>query len=674
VNSSPSSVRNNRTPHAPASPLASFRMGNIRALALVAVLAVDSRVAVDAAACFPAWRNGAYQLGDTVSHTATTTTIEVTDVVCVGTGGGCVNGVGKKTTTTKTLESYNYECKAAVWCSQVGFEPDGIFEGSAWTREAGACTGAAGTAVGATPDNWARGGCPPAFAAGSDYEEFDVVSVKRSTYTEVFECKASPNSLFCGMAGYEPGTSIYWEQAWTSMNACTGSLSPTSAPAYVTMDDAGGCPGAFDGGVVYDEGDKVSKDGLVFQCKSYPFSRHCSQPGYEPQTEAGTDYWMTAWTVTGYCTGTISPTSSPSFDQLVSVGGCPDVWGAKAYEEGDRVASADGLVYECKPYPQMAHCGQAGYQPGGTTGHPDAWKAAWTLKGFCDGSIGPTSSPSFDELKSVGACSEDWSSGGNVKYEEGDMVSVNVSTTPLRKVSFRCKAWPFSGHCGQYSPTQFGGDQGWAFVGGCDGSIGPTASPSFDQLADGGACPDDWSSSKTDYMPGDLVSYTVSTLPSRKLLYECRTWPNSQYCNQGSGFQPGTTYGNMAWTAKGSCEGSFAPTASPVDYAGTCEYQECRMTTSTESCVCGSANCSGCNGSTGNGTKEVKTDVCTTEKVDHWTNSMNYFTNDVIRVSTARFKCKEWPSYFWCRLEAYKPDTNPSGFWTHAWTPDGVCA
>merc|ERR1719148_424662 len=112
-----------------------------------------------------------------------------------------------------------------------------------------------------------------------------------------------------------------------------------------------------------------------------------------------------------------------------------------------------------------------------------------------------------------------------------------------------------SGHCGQYSPTQHGGDQGWALAGSCDGSIGPTSSPSFDVLAvDAGGCPEEWSSSTTDYEAGDVVSYAVSAAPARTIVYECKAWPMSGYCNQ-RGFGPGDRYGGTAWTPAGACEG-----------------------------------------------------------------------------------------------------------------------
>ena len=57
-----------------------------------------------------------------------------------------------------------------------------------------------------------------------------------------------------------------------------------------------------------------------------------------------------------------------------------------------------------------------------------------------------------------GAYPQEWMSGSNAKYEEGDMVSVGVSTAPIYEVACECKTWPFSSHYGQYSPTKCGGN------------------------------------------------------------------------------------------------------------------------------------------------------------------------------------------------------------------------
>ncbi|EJK52016.1 hypothetical protein THAOC_28757, partial [Thalassiosira oceanica] len=90
----------------------------------------------------------------------------------------------------------------------------------------------------------------------------------------------------------------------------------------------------------------------------------------------------------------------------------------------------------------------------------------WTLVGRCTGTIAPTGSPTFDQATVTG-CPDDWVKG--TTYEEGDLAAVTVSSTPLRKIAYKCKTWPFSGHCSMYSPAEFGGDLGWTKVGGLTG-------------------------------------------------------------------------------------------------------------------------------------------------------------------------------------------------------------
>ena len=345
-----------------------------------------------------------------------------------------------------------------------------------------------------------------------------------------------------------------------------------------------------------------------------------------------------------------------------------------SYEEGDTVSSA-GLVFSCKAWPFNLHCGQQGYEPLTNPATPGAWKDAWEVIGYCDGSRPPTSSPNFVPATFVGGCPEEWSAGSNVKYEEGDMVSATVSTVPLRKVAFRCKAWPLSGHCGQFSPTnELGGSLGWSLVGSCDGSIEPTASPSFDELAfTASGCPAEYSASSTDYAAGDLVTQTVSTAPERKIVFACREYPNTGFCNQ-SGFRPGSKHAHMAWTLIGACSGTLNPTASPVAYTGTCTYNKCVEVDDTEPCTPGSTGCS-CGASDAAGPscqRAIKREDCSDVDVNLWSNSVDYTEGDVVRIGTKRFRCREWPFKLWCKVEAYMPMLEP-GIWSQAWLEDGTC-
>jgi len=576
-------------------------MIKIQSLALTAALFGYA----NAAGCYPQWVSGGnYGAGMWVSDIKTT---EKTESCTSGTG--CVNGKKKVTTTKK----YNFQCKsgaAAGWCSQSVYQPTGIYGGSAWTKSS-ECDGTATAPTVPAPDAWSGKGCPAAYSEGSDYDAGDSVSVTNAQlgYTSVYTCKEGGSYLWCSMSGYQPGTGQYWSQAWESVGSCTGTIAPTGSPSHVVLKDMAGCPGEYVLGEEYEEDDKVSKDGVVYQCKSYPLGRHCPQAGYEPGVSVGAaEYWKEAWSVIGTCSGTIAPTSSPSFVSLKNMGGCPDEWESQTYEEGDKVSVGE-LVYQCKTWPNSGWCGQAGYKPEEGT----AWKDAWTVVGHCSGSIGPTSSPSFETLKTVGACPDEWSSED---YDEGDMVSISVSTTPIRKVAYKCKAWPYTPRCKQFAPGVFG-DEGWVLAGSCDGSIGPTSSPSFDKLKEfGDGCPEDWSSSTTDYEAGDKVSYKVSSAPLRAIVYECREWPNTGYCNQGSGFEPGTQYGHMAWKLRGSCTGTMSPTTSPIAYPyGLCTFKKCvtgESLTETVACVHGSSTDCKCT-TTGTGTDRVTT--CTKPKM-----------------------------------------------------------
>jgi len=63
---------------------------------------------------------------------------------------------------------------------------------------------------------------------------------------------------------------------------------------------------------------------------------------------------------------------------------CPDPWVAHTYNQGDQV-SAEGKIYQCKPWPYSGYCGQAGFEPGlnpfGLA--TPTWMMAWTEIGPC---------------------------------------------------------------------------------------------------------------------------------------------------------------------------------------------------------------------------------------------------------------------------------------------------
>lgn len=621
------------------------------------------------AGCFAGWVSGATYSADSRVSANIASTSDVVNTPCTPGTTGCPANAFITTGGVTTTATHNFRCTGTpAFCSQR--DPAGNFGSIDWTQEA-TCSGSAPAPAASIPAAWSGGGCPAAFVGGTDYDPESVVTVDMGTFSLVYQCTSAPNNLFCGQSGYEPGTSQHGAVAWTELGSCMGMLSPTTSPVNVVLQDVGGCPVVYSASAAYDEGDRVSENQLVYQCRGYPQSGHCSQAGFEPGTSAG----ATAWNIIGVCGGTIGPTSSPSFVSLTAMGACPDGWvaGANNYDEGDRV-SANELVFQCKAFPFSGWCGQNGYEPLADNATPDAWRDAWTLLGYCSGSIGPTSAPSFDALASVGACPQEWVMGDQNSYEQDDQVSVTVSTTPIRKVVYRCKSWPNSNFCGVHAPDVFGGDLGWTLAGSCDGSIGPTASPNFDSISfisNPSGCPALFSRSNT-HEAGDRVAVSVSTLPVRSVVYECRAFPNVGYCNgQGASLDPGATFGYLGWTLVGACDGTLAPTGAPTAYGGTCTFNRC----APENCIAGApsngiAGSTACSCGVGDTQSSSCTArVCTPTDVDPYSTSTTYAVGDVSRRGRQQFRCRV-PG--WCNQPAYQPLLVP-GLWSQAWTMGGMC-
>lgn len=414
----------------------------------------------------------------------------------------------------------------------------------------------------------------------------------------VYSCTGA----WCGQSGYAPGSTQHWSNTWEELGSCSGSLSPTVAPSFDVLEDKGPCPDEWmaptDNNDKYKPGDTISANGLVFECKPWPESGHCSQAGYVPMNEDAStpDAWKDAWIVSGYCDGTSGPTASPSYDVLEDMGACPDEWEERSgtddnkYEEGDRI-TANGLVFECRMWPYSGHCGQAGYQPlNADAATADAWKDAWILKGYCDGTIGPTASPSFDVLD-----------------EFGD---------------------------------------------GCPAAYSTTDAP--------------------DYGYGDLVSIEVSDTPDRKVVYECKPWPDGDHCvNTAENMRPGAEYGNLGWALKGYCDGTIAPTDAPTQYTGSCTFIKCEV----EDCDGGESAANNVSGTTACscGVDPPPASFCTQKtcvptNVNTWNNSVNYDKGDIVRVGADKYRCKEAG---WCRQAAYEPEVGL--YWREAWAEDGSC-
>lgn len=255
------------------------------------------------------------------------------------------------------------------------------------------------------------------------------------------------------------------------------------------------------------------------------------------------------------------------------------------------------------------------------------------------------------------------------------MVSATISAEPPRQSAFRCREWPYSGHCGQYSPTdELGGSLGWNFAGSCDGSREPTSPNAgwLKALSDAGVCPSEFSAAaKAGYEAGNRVAVPAPESADRQIVYECKPFPFTAYCKAGDKFSPRAEFGDLAWNLVGACEGTSSPTASPVEYSGTmCKYSRCRE--EDVACACELVNCpsvpgqvSGCIG---------RKSVCFETDVDPYdADGRDYVSGDVVRVGLLRFKCRSWPYGLWCRNSEYAPKVESGGIWSDAWTKDGTC-
>ena len=197
-------------------------------------------------------------------------------------------------------------------------------------------------------------------------------------------------------------------------------------------------------------------------------------------------------------------------------------------------------------------------QPGHDSG------LGWTLQGGCEGTIAPSTSPIFVSLADTAGCPNEYASSAS--YESGDRVAVYVDAD--RAVVWECNEYPSGAYCNQFSPIDDTRD-GWRMVGSCTGTIAPTTSPNFVGVAATNGCPEDYSSS-TRYEVGDLVTVIASSNPLRQMVYEC----NSEYCNAGTSYAPGSENSSLGWQLKGYCDGTIAPTSSPAGYTGSCQYND----------------------------------------------------------------------------------------------------
>eukprot|EP00956_Cyclotella_meneghiniana_P013155 scaffold18839_cov61-Cyclotella_meneghiniana.AAC.1 len=478
-----------------------------QSVALTALVALANPA--HGAGCYPAWSSGSdYFTGSLVSATITKTSTSTAS-----------DGTVTETTTSQTK---NFKCTSGSESSLSHcpiYDPSNAAQQAAAWSDQGVCSGTAATAltpaptVKPTPSRWTNAGCPEEWNSMSSYQGGDVVEVDG----DVYSCLTSTGvNLWCSDATYKPGDSIHWEMAWKLLGSCDGTIRPTAAPVYTSLTNHNGCPVEFDASATYEAGDKVEMNGLVYECRSWPNSAHCSQAGFEPD---GANY-RDAWIVLGFCEGTMAPTTSPNFSSLAEVGdGCPKEYvSSSVYETGEqvsvRVNNAESVVYECKSWPNGAYCNSGiDFAPGTDNG-----KLGWTKKGFCDGTLSPTKAP----IAYAPAEKCRWYNGTQAitieLWRDADRSSY-VAGSRVRKGTniYKCKNYPFSLWC--KTPVEYEPEVGsawkdsWTKAGECNGALNPTVSPSASPTGSPSSEPSSEPSSQPSFepssMPSEMPSYPV---------------------------------------------------------------------------------------------------------------------------------------------------------------------
>jgi len=480
----------------------------------------------------------------------------------------------------------------------------------------------------------------------SDTNTADPPETTSKKYCHSYYLTGYPNNQF---AGTKPTCSEKGSGnlAWLRYGQCktTGGTAPYVVQTAIST----GCPGQYDSSTVYESGDTVEDNEVVYTCSGA--AAFCNL--YEPNLKG---IGETYWTPTNSCTGTGTPTESPVFTSPQD--GCPEEFDSgTTYEANDKVtvtrADDSKVVYACKAFPASQWCNVATYSPLNTDKQCNGdvcWPQAWTRIGGCLGSYSPTGTPTFDPAN-VEGCPEAYSSG--TEYEAGDKVSAMAAGEDYGKI-YECKAWPDSNYCGQeaFSPlnsARLCNDKvcwptAWTYLGGCTGTITPTATPTFDP-ANVGGCPEAFEEG-TDYEEGDKMSIVADGEDYGKI-YKCKGWPYTDHC-KNEAFSPlntakacaGEVCWPVAWTYEGGCTGTITPTAAPQFTALS---------------------------------KWVK-EGCPPEYVP---NNSAYKPEDYVSVPKNEdntygvvWQCKNAMTAPWCQNEGYAPGTQHGG---QAWEKVGYC-
>lgn len=119
-------------------------------------------------------------------------------------------------------------------------------------------------------DEQAEDECPDIFLGGSSYEEGDVVEMNGVVY----KCKSWPNSQWCSVTSYEPGSEKS-EDAWEVIGHCHEEIEIEHVPSEVVVSEERMlqnlyCPLPYSSSSSYTVGDQVpvasGASFIVYEC------------------------------------------------------------------------------------------------------------------------------------------------------------------------------------------------------------------------------------------------------------------------------------------------------------------------------------------------------------------------------------------------------------------------
>ena len=241
--------------------------------------------------CSPMWKSGCdYFAGSRVSQIITTSKTDssgTATTVSTVKNFVCTHGTQPMLSHCSAYNPSNSNQQSAAWKDEGECEPS--------LAPSPITCGQLDTSI---HPEWAGEGCPKPWVAGMSYGSGDLVQREGIVY----KCLDAGFSSFCGQSGFVPGDgdSLFWKQAWVLLGSCSGTISPSASPNFLSLDDAGGCPDEYQKGMEYGSGDKVSMSSIVYACKDWPYSQWCSMDGYEPDGPNAAQ----GWTVMGHCDGT----------------------------------------------------------------------------------------------------------------------------------------------------------------------------------------------------------------------------------------------------------------------------------------------------------------------------------------------------------------------------------